>query len=276
MDFQTDLKKKDDGSFVINVTIPAEEIKKIYHQVIEEQAKEAEIKGFRKGKAPVNLVEEKIGKEKLDNQLLNKVINQSYPEAIKKLDLKPIIPPEVKLVSTEKNKEWEIKFISTELPEVDLGEFKEKIKEINAQSGIWTPETEGKKEVDDQEKKDQKIQKVIETLLKNVKVDLPEILINQELNRKLVNLIDQVNQTGLKLEDYLSTKGTNIEEIKKDFRQQIINNWKIDLALEKIADQEEVEVTEEDTKKIEESKLNPYIAAKIIRRQKTLEYLSNL
>lgn len=277
MDLKTNLDKKDDASFSLKVTVPSEEIKAEYQNLLQQQAKKLEIKGFRKGKAPLNLIEDKIGKDKLNDLLLEKVVQKFYPQAVKQVDLHPIIPPKVKLISAQEGKDWIISFVSTELPKVDLSDAEEKVKEANAQSKIWTPDKATKKKDEEEtENKDKQIQKIINILIKNVKVNLPDILIEQELNRKLVNLIDQINQTGLKLNQYLETKGTTIEEIKKQYRQEIINNWKIDLALEKLADKENIEVSEKDTQKIEKSKINPYLAAKIMRRQKTLEYLLSL
>ncbi len=275
MEFKTDLNQKEDKSFSLKVTIPNEEVNKTYQEVVEEEAKTAEIKGFRKGKAPAEVVEKKIGKEKLNNRLLEKVIRKVYPEAVKKEDLKPIVPPQVNLISTAEGEDWEVEFTSAQLPEIKLKEVREKIKEANATSKIWTPGKEGETE-NEQENKDKQIQKIIDVILKNAELNLPDVLIEQELNRKIVNLVDQINQAGLELEKYLSTKGTTIDKLKEQYRQEIINNWKIDLALEKIADEENIEVTKEDTEKIEKSKTNPYIAAKILRRQKTLEYLLGL
>lgn len=275
MNFESNLEKKEDSSFILKVTIPSEEVKTLYQNLLQEQAKQANIKGFRQGKAPEELVENKIGKDKLDDLLLEKVIKKIYPEAVKKHDLRPIIPPKLKLVSTSKNKDWEINFTSCELPKVKLNEVKEKIEEMNAQSNIWTPDDETKQEKK-KKNKDEQIQKILNTILKNVEINLPDILIERELNRKLVNLVDQVNQAGLEMEQYLSSKGTSIEELKKQFRQEITNSWKIDLTLEKISDEENIEISEEDTKKVEESKMNPYLAAKILRRKKTLEYLTTL
>ncbi len=275
MDFKTKLDKKEDKAFSLTVTVPAQEVKKEYDDCLKKQAKTADVKGFRKGKAPSKLVEEKIDKEELDKLVLEEVIRKAYPEAVKELDLKPVIPPEVKLVSTKKGKDWVIEFVSAEMPEIDLTGIKEKIKAVNAGSKIWTPEKGSEKKEND-ENKDKQVQKIIETIIKEVEISLPDIILDYELNRKLVNLVDQVNQAGLQLEQYLSTKGTSIEELKKTYRQEIANNWKIDLALENLADSENIEVTEKDTKKIDQSKMNPYLAAKIIRRQKTLEYLLNL
>lgn len=275
MDFQTKVNQKEDKSFTLGITIPAKTVEEEYKKVLEKQAEEADMKGFRKGKAPVKLIEEKIGKDKLKNLLLENLIKKAYPEAVKEEDLKPIIPPQVKLTSTEEGEDWEIEFVSSEMPEIKLEKVKDEIKEVNAKSKIWTPGEEPSGE-DKKENKDKQIQKIIDTIIKSAEVDLPDILIEEEVNRKLVNLIDQVNSAGMELEKYLATKGTSMEELKKQYRQEIINNWKVDLALEKLADEEDIQVTEKDTERIEKSKMNPYIAAKIIRRQKTLEHLLTL
>ncbi len=274
MDFKINLEKKEDNSFVLETTVSAKSVDEKYKEVVNKEAKKADLKGFRKGKAPVKLVEEKIGKENLINLVLEEIIKEIYPQAIKEHDLNPIIPPKVKLINIKKGEDWQINFISSELPSIKVDDLKEKIKEANAENKIWTPDKEDKSEnKKEQENKDKQIQKIIEIILESVEVNLPEVLIEQELNRKMVNLIDQVNQAGMKLEDYLSTKGTSVEEIKKQFRQEIANNWKIDLTLEELAESENIQVSEEDVQKIEKSKMNPYLAAKILRRQKTLEHL---
>lgn len=275
MKFDYELDQKENKAFELVVTIDQKSLQEEFENLVKEIAEKEKIKGFRQGKAPAKLVEEKIGKEKIQNQLLETVIRKVYPEVVKKADLKPVVPPKVELVSVEKNKDWKIKFTSAELPEIDLNDVKEKIKELNATSKIWTPDA---KEKDAHEKKDRdkQIQKIIEKIVETVKLDLPKIILEEELNRQLVDLVDRTKQAGMDISQYLETKNMTIDDLKKNLRAEITNNWKIDLSLEKISDEENIEVTEKDTKDIEKSKVNPYLAAKIIRRQKTLEHLLNL
>ncbi len=275
MNFQTNLQKNKDNSFLLEVEIPNKEVKIKYEEIATEQAKKANIKGFRKGKAPVKVVEDKIGQDKLKNILVEEIVKEVYPKAVKELDLNPIIHPKINIKSTNIGEDWQISFTSAELPEIELKGLLDKVKETNAKSKIWKPGEKIKKEEDNQNK-DKQIQKIIDVIINNTEINLPDVLIEQEISRKLTQLIDQVNQAGMQLEQYLSSKSVTIDELKNQYREEIVNSWKIDLALEKISDENNIEITEEDTKKIDDSKMNPYIAAKILRRQKTLEYLLTL
>src|SRR4030042_894509 len=64
-----------DGTIELVITIPWAEVQKTYDAVVDNTVKNAELSGFRKGKAPRNLVEEKPDKTKVDLG--------SYKEAIR-------------------------------------------------------------------------------------------------------------------------------------------------------------------------------------------------
>lgn len=277
MQIKTKVDEKENSVYDITVTIPAEEIQKKYTKVLKQQAQQIELKGFRKGKAPLDKVEEKVGKEKIYQLLIQQLISQIYPQAVKESGLTPIVAPQVKLVSANENKDWEIKFTTSEIPEIELNNLKEKIKEANIKEKIWVPGENGEKEQikDEQLKKQKQLQKALEVIQNTVKIKLADFIVDQEVKRKLANLVDQVEKAQMNLEEYLSAKGTSIEELKKAYQKDILNGWKVDLALEKIADQENIEVQEEEVKKLKQQ-VNPQIAAKILRRQKALEYLISL
>jgi len=102
------------------------------------------------------------------------------------------------------------------------------------------------------------------------------MLMEYEINRRLAELIDQVQKVGLTVEKYLSSKGLSLEQLKDEYRQQILANWKLDLALEEFADKYQVVVEDKDLEKYQKTNINPYLAAKIVRREKTLERLISL
>ena len=58
----------------IEITIPWEEIKTTYDEKLKEILKEAELPGFRKGKAPKNIVEEKLDKTKLFEEVIKDIV----------------------------------------------------------------------------------------------------------------------------------------------------------------------------------------------------------
>lgn len=277
-----------DNTIEIEIVIPFEKIKEKYDQVLLESQKNTEIKGFRKGKAPKEKIEKAIGKDNLYQKVINELLPQAYQQAVEKYQIKPIVAPRAELISAQEGKDWQVKFTTCELPEIDLNNYKEKIKALNAKETIWTPEKGKQEEDNDQQslKKAQKFQKTIDTLAQTVKVALPQILIENEVNQKLANLIEKTEKMDLSLEQYLGTIGKTIDSIKKEYRQESEKNWKLELALNKIADEENITVSEQDIDaalaKIENDQeknqlaSQRYVLASILRRQKTLEFLQNL
>jgi FKBP-type peptidyl-prolyl cis-trans isomerase (trigger factor) len=277
-----------DNTIEIEVVVPQEKIKEKYDQVLLEAQKTTEIKGFRKGKAPQDKAEKAIGKDSLYQKVINQLLPQIYQQATEKYHLKPVITPKAELVSAQEGKDWQVKFTTCELPKVNLNGYKEKIKNLNAKETIWTPE-KGKQEKNDNKRslaKDQKFQKTIDTLAETVRVTLPQILIENEVNQKLANLIEKTEKMGLSLEQYLGAIGKTVNSIKEEYQQESEKNWRLELALNEIADKENITVSEQDIDsalaKIENEKEKTqlssqrYVLSSMLRRQKTLEFLQNL
>ena len=275
MKSKVQIERKKDHSFIIKITVPTKTIAEEYQKILAEEKEKITIKGFRKGQAPLDLAEKKLGKDFIYQRLIQKVINDAYTKTIKKHNLKPIIPPKISLISTEEAKDWQIEIISCEAPEIKLDQLLEEVKKINAENKIWTPEKEEEEKKNQHQAKQQRIQQVIRVILKTVEVALPRVLIDYELTRKLSNLIDQLQKVGLTIEEYLASKRTTIDQLKKHYRQEIEANWKIELALEKIADENKIKVSQEEINKLPKT-TNPYFASKLIRQEKTLEYLLSL
>ncbi|MDD5692974.1 MAG: trigger factor [Patescibacteria group bacterium] len=61
-------------------------------------SKNVKVAGFRPGKAPKHLIEKEIGQERLNAEILDLIIPETYYEAITKENLNPVGPPEIKLL----------------------------------------------------------------------------------------------------------------------------------------------------------------------------------
>ena len=59
------MKKMDNGNLELTITVDRKTVKSAYQKTLKELAAKTEIKGFRKGKAPVKMVEENLGKNKI-------------------------------------------------------------------------------------------------------------------------------------------------------------------------------------------------------------------
>lgn len=95
--------------------------------------------------------------------------------------------------------------------------------------------------------------KIIEKAAENAKVDVPEPLINNELDMMYQNMAYSVSLQGLKIEDYLEFMGLNEETWRENKRETATKRAKINLVLEAIAKKEGIEVSDEEIdKRIEE------------------------
>jgi FKBP-type peptidyl-prolyl cis-trans isomerase (trigger factor) len=100
-----------------------------------------------------------------------------------------------------------------------------------------------------EEKKIRNIEKkraqIMEELLKNTKIELPEILIESEIQKSLAQMKDDIARAGGKFEDYLMQVKKTVEDMKKDLKESSEKKAKIQLIFNKIAEVEKLEPNKE-------------------------------
>lgn len=268
----------------LEIQVPWSEIKTTYDKVFKKVISEIEVEGFRKGKAPKHLVEKKVDKNKVYQEVIKEVVPKVYGEAIAEQKLKPIAAPKIELVSAKEGEDWVIKATIALKPIIKLKNYKEAIKALKrGKTTIWTPGAPNKKKGTE---KKASLDELIEALLKEVEVEVSDVLIEEEANRLLANLIDQTQKLGLTIEKYLFAKGKTTEQLKAEYTIQAARNLSLEFVLSEIADKENITVTAEDLDKLiakvekpeekEKLKKDSYYLAHLIRQQKTLEFLDNL
>lgn len=117
-----EIKKLENSNVELLVTVEGEAVRKNRTAVINKIAKEVELPGFRKGKAPIETIEAKF-KNEIKDDVADLLIKDKYDEIIKENDLKP-----VDFLRTLSIDLTEDKFIGTFVvdvyPEIKLGEYK--------------------------------------------------------------------------------------------------------------------------------------------------------
>ncbi len=76
----------------LTIEIPADAIEAEIQKALKNVQGKSRLPGFRPGKAPLSLVEKKFGKE-VEGEVLEKIIQDSYTEAVKEANLKPVATP---------------------------------------------------------------------------------------------------------------------------------------------------------------------------------------
>lgn len=87
-------------------------------------------------------------------------------------------------------------------------------------------------------------QEVFDEILKLSDIDVPDILVDDELNRILVRLNQQLESQNKKLEDYLKEENTTFDALKAKWRPQAEKNVKVTLILDKVGRNEKVQVSD--------------------------------
>lgn len=277
------LNKQPDGTIELTITIPVEVVKKTWEEVVEELAKNLTLPGFRKGKAPRKLVEKQLDSEKIKGEVLKKLLPQGYTEAVQKHDLRPIINPRIHLgkledpLTTSGQVDWQFTALTCEAPEVELDNYKENIQKVTAKGKIILP---GK------EQQSPKLEDIVRVLLESITIKIPKILIEQEVERLLAQILDEIKRLGLSLDQYLASTGRTVETLKQEYEEKAEKDLKLEFILQKIAQVEKVTVAEKEIEEaIQKGKTdqekknlenNRYFLASILRQQKTLDFLRNL
>lgn len=271
------IQRQEDQTITLTVTIPWSEVKKTREGIVEDFVKNAEVSGFRKGKAPKKIVEEKVDQEKVKEETLKKLLPQFYLSAINEHKISPVIAPRIHVEKLEDGKDWQFIAVTCEAPEIKLGEYKDKIKKITAKSKIAIP---GK------EQPQVSFDDIVKELLASIEVKIPKIIIEAEVERLLSQTLDEVKKLGLTLDQYLGSTGRTAEDLRKEYEQKAEGDVKLEFILQKIAEAEHITVED---KEVDEAILqakneaerqnlqaNRYLLASILRQQKTLDFLKNL
>ena len=117
-------EKKEGNEGVLTVTVPAEKVDKALDQAFKKVVKQINVPGFRKGKVPRPIFEQRFGVEALYQDAVDILLPEAYGEAIDETGINPVAQPEINVTQIEKGKEFIFEATVTVEPEVKLGEYK--------------------------------------------------------------------------------------------------------------------------------------------------------
>ena len=117
-------KTKNANEVKLEITVEAEKFENAMKKVYFQNAKYFNIPGFRKGKAPMNIVEKYYGEQIFYEDAFNEVATEAYEEAIKENKIEAVSRPEVDIAQMEKGKDLIFSAVVQTKPEVKLGKYK--------------------------------------------------------------------------------------------------------------------------------------------------------
>ncbi len=152
----------------VSIEVPAEKIKTAMDEQYEELRKDAQVPGFRKGRAPLRLLEKKFGKE-VTEQVKLKLLADATDSAFKDLELDTLREPDIdhEQIELDSEQPMKVEFEVEVRPEFDLPELQgipveketlevtdeqvdRELEQMRKWSGTWAPVTDGVVEPQDQ------------------------------------------------------------------------------------------------------------------------------
>jgi len=349
----------------IQVTILWADMQSKWDEVFNKAAAEVEIPGFRKGQAPVNIVEPRVLPQ-VQQEALKQIMPAALIESLQGSTYVPIDYPQYNVTAFQKGGELKFTARVTVKPEVRVGNYKV----VNAQRPVlktaddaevekiiadlfqrWQtrqpvqpsntqvpqPNVQGaaggsmsfnqappaanpqpgnvptapnddfakamgantlaelktkiKTDLEAEAKYNNELdyeESILQEVEKITNVDIPEVLIQDELARMLLSLQRNVSDRGLLMEEYLKGQKKTVEALKAEWRPQAERNVRMELGLSEIARNENVNITDEELQaevdKIQDNKVKQQFTQQeprmhlrhALRQTKTLNLLKTI
>ncbi len=132
-----------------------------------------------------------------------------------------------------------------EMPELD-DEFAKDVSEFDTLEEL---KNDTKAKLEENAKKNEEAElrnKAVEKAAEIAEIDIPEAMVDNQVNNMLKDFDQQLQMQGLNLENYIKFTGMKIEDLKAQMREDAQNRVKTSLVLEAISEKEGIEVSDEE------------------------------
>jgi FKBP-type peptidyl-prolyl cis-trans isomerase (trigger factor) len=290
----------------LTITLPKSQVSSSYTQALTQLAKNVTTPGFRKGKVPSKVAEDKLGQGKIIERVLDTLLPEAYQQSLKQAQKNPLTQPEFTIVSAELGKDWIISAEFAQLPTVDVknhakytktglktGEKALAEQQKAARKAKTSPKTATKQKpsqkLPETPAKETKLQHIFRELVLQIKPQVPEMLLKQETQHEFEHLTGQLKQLGMSVDDYLKRRNMDMDKLSQELAVTTLNRLQLDLILGAIAKEKKLAVTEhdrieyfkqiKDEKQREQLSKDPHYLGHLdtnLTKQKVVDYLLTL
>ena len=267
----------------LTITATENDMSKSLDRAYTKLSKNVTVKGFRKGNAPKSFVLQELG-TKLFDEGINEMIWDLTEQAFKQEELNPISQPtfDVAEESNEKGKPFVfivqfavfpslvmgdlnlIKIDGSEIQKAKLAREQEKVEDKIEEVESGTNEEKSSEnetslipKSEDDAANDMSIKEnefdldtyysnLINEVFQISQIEIPEVLVEQELENHSHNFLHKLQDLQLDPEDYVRMQHTTFDEMKNKWREEIEFTYKQDLLLSQFAKDNDIEITEEE------------------------------
>jgi len=295
-----------------------------FKKALEKLGANIEMPGFRKGKAPENVLLSKIPEAQILGEMAELALSEHYPKILKEEKIDAISRPDITITKLARKNPLGFKIKTATMPEIEMPDYKKIAHEVNAglsdedkrievtdkeiedtildirksrapkkhmadqmsdvkdaqTSDIKKDETSDVKnsqtsdvQIELPEFNDEFVQalgpfkdvadfkdklkeniglekhnqvrektriKIMEKIIEALKADLPDILVEIELDKIIYKMHSDISAMGLKFEEYLKHINKTVDDLRKEFRGDAEKKAKVGLVTSKIAEAEKI------------------------------------
>jgi len=118
------MEKLENNIIKLEITVEAERFGKSLKKSIAKNSKTINIPGFRKGKAPMNIIKKMYGEGVFFEDAINFCCDDTYPEALQEHNVNPLDYPKIDVIEIGEGKDFVYTASVEVVPEVQIGEYK--------------------------------------------------------------------------------------------------------------------------------------------------------
>ena len=134
-----------------------------------------------------------------------------------------------------------------EVPALD-DEFAKDASEFETLAELKEDIKKNLQKAEDQKAENEFEEDIITAVIENTKLDLPQVMVEKEIDHMMNDLENRLKYQGLTLEQYMQYTGNDMEKMKDYMRDNAERKVRADLVLDEIAKTEKIEATEEEVK----------------------------
>ncbi len=249
----------------LRITLSWEKVEPAYQKTIRELAKTIKSDGFRQGKVPAQLVEERLGTDKILERTLEKLLPEAYSEAIKRAGKHPVTQPEFRPIKFAKGNEVVLEAQFAEKPVIEVPNYqkiitkakkdadqrlKEQAKDLekskSKQKHESAADSQESKPPTEEQKNEYRLQVIYQALVQHFKPNIPELIVKQEVRADLDQLVRQLQSMKLELDDYLARRKLTFEKLSEELTIGALGRIQVVFILDSIASEAKLTVSDEE------------------------------
>jgi trigger factor len=249
---KVEVHKEPKNVIKLEITVPVSDLKAVYENILADLVSNSTVTGFRPGKAPKEKVLESLDTGKLNGEVVNKALQTFYPQALKEHHILPAGNPRVEIKQFDLDKDFIFIARIPQKPEIEIGDYATVLKKT-----LKERKEASRAEKEEKLKKGESIgdvhdhlhpSDVVQALLEVSKLEIAEIMIEEETNRMLSRLLEQAEQVGLSLDQYLQAQGKTAEQLRADYDKISEQTIKAEFILAELVKKSAIEVGDEEVR----------------------------